>query len=67
MKKITKKISVLACVVAAAVSLSACKEDTKAASNVKEQASAAAVNDKSTFEQKASYAIGASEVAYLHH
>ena len=67
MKKITKKISVLACVVAAAVSLSACKEDTKATSNVKEQASAAAVNDKSTFEQKASYAIGASVGAYLHH
>lgn len=67
MKKITKKISILACVVATVIGLSACNEKAEASSEVKAQAPVPAVNDKSSFEQKASYAIGASVGAYLRH
>ena len=69
MNKITKKLSALALVVAAAVSLSACndkKEAPKAQAQATTQA-APAITEQSPFDKKASYAIGASVGAYLQH
>ena len=67
MNKITKKLSALALVVAAAVSLSACNDKKEAPKAQATTQAAPAITEQSPFDKKASYAIGASVGAYLQH
>lgn len=67
MNKITKKLSALALVVAAAVSLSACNDKKEAPKAQSTTQAAPAITEQSPFDKKASYAIGASVGAYLQH
>jgi FKBP-type peptidyl-prolyl cis-trans isomerase len=67
LNKITKKLSALALVVAAAVSLSACNDKKEAPKAQATTQAAPAITEQSPFDKKASYAIGASVGAYLQH